>query len=347
MLLVCGLLSTHCGTDTATHSELLALSAGHPLAESVAIRTEKALNDDDIAHLEFLVIGDQGNRGALQDQVSEGMSAVREKYGADFVIGVGDNFYPDGVTGVTDSHWLETFENVYAPESFPIRFYMTLGNHDYAGNPDVQVDYWRDSVAVKTHGLAEQRWVMKSRYYGFEEHDPETASLSVAFFALDTEPMDNRQDAFASNVGVFRPNLAAGQLQEVEEYFSSADQQWKVAFGHHPPYSNDSSHGDSVAIQRLLVPILEKNNVSALFGGHSHNLEALGAKNGVHYFVGGAGSKVRPLNTANAPFGYDEDGGFIWCRATMDTLRVVFFNKLGETLPDQPHFAIPRPVSRN
>ena len=32
----------------------------------------------------------------------------------DFIISLGDNFYSKGVASVTDSHWQESFENVYS-----------------------------------------------------------------------------------------------------------------------------------------------------------------------------------------------------------------------------------------
>jgi hypothetical protein len=49
----------------------------------------------------------------------------------DFVLLLGDNFYPSGVKSVTDSQWKTAFVTPY--EALGLTFYPTLGNHDYEG----------------------------------------------------------------------------------------------------------------------------------------------------------------------------------------------------------------------
>ncbi len=63
--------------------------------------------------------------------------------GADFVLGVGDNFYSEGVKSIADRKWRDHFEDVYTAEQFPMTFYMVLGNHDCGENPQAQIDYHR------------------------------------------------------------------------------------------------------------------------------------------------------------------------------------------------------------
>ena len=64
--------------------------------------------------LNFLVVGDWGREGHYrQIDVAEQMSHRAVAVGSQFVISVGDNFYEDGVSSVTDPQWKTSFEDVY------------------------------------------------------------------------------------------------------------------------------------------------------------------------------------------------------------------------------------------
>jgi tartrate-resistant acid phosphatase type 5 len=84
--------------------------------------------------LTFAVIGDWGRQGSpSQRQVARQMGIACERDKAAFVVSVGDNFYERGVTSLDDSHWQQSFETVYEAASLQVPWYVTLGNHDYAG----------------------------------------------------------------------------------------------------------------------------------------------------------------------------------------------------------------------
>lgn len=102
--------------------------------------------------LSFLVFGDWGGgkwwqpgSDDRQRLVASGMKKVSDtsNRGADFVLGVGDNFYSEGVKSKADRKWRDHFEDVYTAEQFPMTFYMVLGNHDCGENPQAQIDYHR------------------------------------------------------------------------------------------------------------------------------------------------------------------------------------------------------------
>lgn len=92
-------------------------------------------------------------------------------------------------------------------------------------------------------------------------------------------------------------------LRQLEEKLSKTDAKWKIVMGHHPLFSTGShfnSEPQNLAkMQGHLQAMLEKHKVPAYFCGHEHSLEHA-ILNNVHYFVSGAGSKVREI-TGHAP----------------------------------------------
>ena len=59
-----------------------------------------------------------------------------ENDSCDFLLGLGDNFYWDGVKNAEDPRFKFTFENVYGKSSErenikTLDFWHILGNHDY------------------------------------------------------------------------------------------------------------------------------------------------------------------------------------------------------------------------
>ncbi|XP_075656600.1 purple acid phosphatase 3-like isoform X2 [Castanea sativa] len=90
--------------------------------------------------LSFLVVGDWGRKGLYnQSLVATQMGVVGEKLDIDFVISTGDNFYEDGLTGVSDPAFNESFINIYTASSLQKQWYNVLGNHDYRGDVEAQL----------------------------------------------------------------------------------------------------------------------------------------------------------------------------------------------------------------
>lgn len=127
------------------------------------------------------------------------------------------------------------------------------------------------------------------RYYTFVKGP-------VRFFVLDSNEMDARQ------VDWFETELRRSR------------DEWKIAYFHHPLYSNGRRHGPSVDLRVLLEPLLVKHGVSAVFSGHDHLYERLTPQNGVHYFVSGGAGKLRRgglKRGASTAAGFDADCSFM------------------------------------
>ncbi|MEO7992031.1 MAG: metallophosphoesterase, partial [Chryseolinea sp.] len=127
------------------------------------VRVEKDLLNKKIEGLSkeigtsyFLIVGDWGRNGQGDTQdVADWMGVAANQVNAKFVISTGDNFYCCGVASTEDYQWVSSFENVFRSHSLQIPWYVTLGNHDYQGNVQAQIDY----------GKKNQRWKMPDRYF--------------------------------------------------------------------------------------------------------------------------------------------------------------------------------------
>lgn len=51
------------------------------------------------------------------------MGRIGEKLDIDFVISTGDNFYGDGLNGVNDLAFLDSFKNIYTAKSLQKQWY--------------------------------------------------------------------------------------------------------------------------------------------------------------------------------------------------------------------------------
>src|SRR5690606_40939846 len=91
--------------------------------------------------LNFLVVGDWGRNGFFnQREVAEQMGRTGEEIGSQFVISTGDNFYSAGVTVLYYPKWQLPFEDVYTAPALQRPWYVVLGNHDWQGNVEAQVE---------------------------------------------------------------------------------------------------------------------------------------------------------------------------------------------------------------
>ena len=176
-----------------------------------------------------MVVGDWGRKGDDgQQEVADCMEKVSKLLDAEFVFATGDNFYPDGVASTQDSNWEDSFEDIYTGFNLNIPWHMILGNHDYRGNPQAQVDYtWKS-----------QRWNMPNRYFNIDylldDDDPELGQLSFVF--MDTSPFEDKyysEDKY-NKVWVQDSTRQLAWMDSVMKSKATAD--WLIVTGHHPLY---------------------------------------------------------------------------------------------------------------
>ena len=268
--------------------------------------------------LSFPVFGDWGRRGQRdQLDVARQMGRAAAASRAPFVVSLGDNFYDYGVTSTEDPQWKESFENVYIAQSLQVPWNVILGNHDYRGNCQAQVDYSARST----------RWRMPARYYSRTETIP--GGKTVLMVYTDTSPFVTsyaKDPLMGPNV---RTQDTARQLEWIDRTLgSTAD--WKIVLGHHPIYSG-GEHGDTPELIERLLPLLKRHRVHVYLNGHDHDLQHQEA-GGIHFFCAGAGSTVRPLKSEKLTVFAKSTPGFAMVSVAAGAIDVRLTASTGEVL---------------
>ncbi len=264
--------------------------------------------------LRFLVLGDWGRAGGYkQRNVAVQMAIEAARNGADFIVSTGDNFQDRGPRDVTDKKWRTHYEDVYTYSSLMAPWYVVLGNHDYMGNVQAQIDYTGQS----------SRWNLPARYYSLVRETVEGVAVRLIF--LDTNPFVERYHHSRQYRNVAGQD-ALLQLAWLDSTLAASSEQWKIVVGHHPVFSAAPRHGDTPELKRQLKPLLEKYGVQAYFCGHDHNLQHLKPQAAtVNYFVSGGGSQTRKTGSNEHTLFSSSNAGFaaVWIRGAQMTVRFI------------------------
>jgi len=251
----------------------------------------------------FMAIGDWGgssidlNHSIWQKSVSNTFSKKAEQIKPRFIIGTGDNFYYYGVKESNDTLFDTDFENIYSSKELMVPWYQTLGNHDYAYNPQAQIEY---------RSLNNDRWKMKDRFY-FERIKLNNNSYATFIF-LDTSPciLDYRRDdpknwdpcstkypgpkdcKFHQNILNQSCEIQFKWLKKLIYKINKND--WIIGVGHHP--ANQINVND-------LTYLLKKVKMDLYLNGHAHELRHYLIENEGCYITTGAGSMVSTQKNVN------------------------------------------------
>ena len=271
--------------------------------------------------LPFVLIGDWGRFGRdYQSDVAAQLGATAAATGSRFTISLGDNFYENGVTGIDDPQWQASFERIYTAPALQSPWQVILGNHDYRGNVQAQLDY----------GGKSPRWKLPARYYSVSQTLPDGGRAD--FFYLDTSPFISYYAGTTTNIS---GQDSAAQLAWLDSALTASTARWKIVIGHHPIYTAladepgyDHDQPDMIA---RVNPILRAHRVPIYINGHDHSLQVV-KMDGITYVTNGAGSATYP--TAAPIRGGFASGahGFMTCQLSSAKLDFALVDKDGATL---------------
>lgn len=298
-------------------------------------RSIKLLNpsfqEEPTSGFNVLVVGDWGRLGLYnQSAVAEQMARVAEEIEVEFIISVGDNFYPSGLTSVDDPAFNQSFTQIYNAQSLQNTWYSVLGNHDYRGDALAQLD-----PALK---LQDPRWHCQRSFSLCQPLDDDNY---VEFFFYDTNPFiehywNNTEHAYDWRGVEPKEDYLNNQKEFLANGLAASNATWKVVVGHHPIRSV-GVHGNTLELQAQIYPILLENDVHVYVNGHDHCLEHI-TESKMHFVTSGAGSKAwRGMNDTADQSGlqfYYDGQGFVSMSFNSSMLSFAFYDALGNTLHD-------------
>jgi calcineurin-like phosphoesterase family protein len=149
-----------------------------------------------------------------------------------------------------------------------------------------------------------------ARYYTYVRN-------SVRFVVLDSNVLDPRQLAW------------------LETTLRGANERWKIAYFHHPLYSDGRRHGSEVDLRVKLEPLFVRYGVNVVYSGHDHIYERLVPQKGITYFVAGASGELRLgdlKRSGTTAAGFDRDRSFMLNEVAGDELYFQVISRTGATV---------------
>ncbi len=295
--------------------------------ESVKFKDIKAANLKPVTHYKYidlskkkkivyLILGDQGT--GKPEQISVAKNAFNQcmkespTSGCDFIVGMGDNIYDDGLSSSTDSKLhlkdlkqiLDKFEKPYG--MFGRKdFWLSVGNHDWRGNIQQAINYTKKSAL----------WRLPNNHYKIQGL-PDWLHI----YALDTtriKVLGGHNKKVKDQLYSYK-NKEENEEQERRlsgilnaETALCGKKGWKMVFGHHPIFTSGShgrhnygspkktmynfvrkKKGFVPEMRKRLVPFIHKCKIQVFMAGHEHHMEHLAGdyrlikikKNGKTYY---------------------------------------------------------------
>lgn len=210
-------------------------------------------------------IGDSGTANADAAAVRDAYRRHARGHAADLWLMLGDNAYTTG----TDAQYTAAVFDMYPTLLERAWLWPTLGNHDALSVVDQSGPYF-DQFTLPEAGEAGGLPSGIESYYSFDYSN-------VHFVCLDSERLSGLDPASA-------------MLAWLAADLAATNQEWIVAFWHHPPYTKGSHDSDNPAdsggrmtlMRERVLPILESADVDLVLTGHSHAYERSVLLNG-HY----------------------------------------------------------------
>lgn len=304
------------------------------IAAALAFAATGMARNPDRGDVNFIVVSDLGDYGGGdQKTVARSVGEFAASFRPTAILNLGDTFHYYGVESVDDPGWQSNFENIYTAPALHNMWYCVLGNHDYEGNTQAEIDYTSKS----------RRWNLPARYYTKTFRGKGT-SVEVIF--IDTNPYLNRERTQPDLYPDASRQDTAAQSRWLSEELAHADADWVIVAAHHPVYS---SRNDAVRqradIQAHIEPILASHRPDVYLSGDVHCFEHFRSEDGkTDYFTCTSGSNAYHVDEVSSQALFaDGHSGFASLTATKSALEVTMYDKKGKILYHFRKEKTPRP----
>lgn len=282
-----------------------------------------------------------GDAGSSSSRLTKAILVVQKEKPIDAIVLVGDNFYPCGVSSVTDPQWSKVTKH-FGWAKVPI--FAVLGNHDYGDPgregtpaPPCANANAQPGAQVSATGTV-PLWQFPARSYVLQNR---IATLAM----LDTEPI-----ALGWTRSMYDANTSAELQQWLRGRLDAAQTKWRIVVGHHTFYSSGDHgrrNGFDQQQMRTLLPLLRAEHVDLYMGGHDHDMELVGdlaAKDSPLFLISGAGSglgEMKPRADSLRepatiwPSPVKPITGFALVEISERELAITFYDAAGKAISDR------------
>jgi len=270
-----------------------------------------------------------------QKYVAEQMKKLAPTVKPDYVINVGDNFYPGGIgfacgaagnnpPADPDGHGRIHFDEVYGnnPGGLDGKPWMSvLGNHDYGGYAWFQG--W-DQQIFQTWNR--ENWIMPGQFW---HRKVQYEDFKVHYFFLESNFVDANDHSASHWIcqhgspgqtcwGVTQASCQGwlnqawqDSIKMVENELKTSDAEWHIIVTHFP--------AETVTANPAFQKLNEQYSIDLVVTGHAH-YQRTGVDHGMHWIITGGGGGV---TTDSAPHsdGHDDAYGFIDFSINHNTLK--------------------------
>lgn len=252
-------------------------------------------------------------------QIISTMNKMAETIVPRYMICAGDNFHSAPAMSVNDTVWRWNFEQFFAHGYLKdLNWYTALGNHDYTGTPQCQIEY----------GATHPRWILPDRYYTFVKKTDD--STAIRFVVIDTNPFQTKYLKRGGFADIKQQNTEK-QLHWMDSVLGASHEQWKVVIGHHPIVHSGLFSGIGSELLTQINPILKKHHVDFYLSGHVHSFQHL-QKDNIDYMVGSTTWKSRTITPWLHSMYWKNETGFSICSVSAHHFNFYFLNKDGKVI---------------
>lgn len=214
-------------------------------------------------------------------------------------------------------------------EAFPFEFALMMGDNMYGG--EKAADY-----KLKFEDVYKSLLDKKVKFYASLGNHDESNQRFYANFNMNGEEYYNFRKGNVSFYALNSNYMDKKQLAWLEEKLKGDASDWKVAFFHHPPYSSGGAHGSSSSLREVVEPLFLRYGVNVVLSGHEHFYERVRPQKGIHYFISGAGGKLRSGDVKkDSPLtekAFDTDLSFMLFEVAGDEMHFQVVSRAGQTV---------------
>ena len=211
---------------------------------------------------------------------------------------------------------------------YPFEFVLMMGDNLYGGEDPQDYDKKFESIYKK---LLDD----KVKFYATLGNHDNSNQRFYKHFNMDGKEYFSFRKGKAHFWSLNSNYMDPKQVKWLEDELSKSDATWKICFFHHPPYSSGKQHGSNEQLRKVVEPIFLKHGVDVVFAGHEHFYERLKPQQGIHYFISGAGGKLRPGDvkaTSMTAKSYDQDLHFMFVEIVDNALHFQVISRAGATI---------------